>query len=70
MLTSMAQQVTHVGLNKFNQTIILKCNAHTGRCTFLFLSLSPTIHKTFFVNFLEVTEEKRIFAASIKTNKK
>ena len=43
---------------------------HTGRCTFLFLSLSPTIHKTFFVNFLEVTEEKRIFAASIKTNKK
>ena len=25
---------------------------------------------TFFLIFLEVTEEKRIFAASIKTNKK
>jgi hypothetical protein len=44
----MAQQVTHVGLDKFNQTIILKCNAPIGRCTFLFLSLSPTTHKNFF----------------------
>ena len=61
----MAQQVTHVGLNKFNQTIILKCNAHTGRCTFLFLSLSPLPSENFLVNFLEVTKEKRIFAAIV-----
>ena len=45
-------------------SIILKCNAHTGRCTFLFLS-PPPLTKTFFVNFLEVTKEKRIFAAAV-----
>ena len=65
MLTSMAQQVTHVGLDKFNQTIILKCNARCGHCTFLFLSLSPLPSENFLVNFLEVTKEKRIFAAIV-----
>ena len=34
-----------------------------GVALFLFLALSPTLTKTFFVNFLEVTKEKRIFAA-------
>lgn len=34
------------------------------RCTFFVISPSPpTTHKTFFINFLEVTKEKRIFAA-------
>ena len=36
------------------------------RCTFLFLSPSPPpLTKTFLVNFLEVTKEKRIFAARV-----
>lgn len=47
-------------------SIILKCNAPIGRCTF-FVSLPLPHHspKTFFINFLEVPKEKRIFAAIV-----
>ena len=38
----------------------------SGVALFLFISLSPSTHKNFFlVNFLEVTKEKRIFAARV-----
>ena len=41
-----------------------------GVALFCFSPSPPPRTKTFCVNFLEVTEEKRIFAASIKINKK
>ena len=57
--------VKQVLLSGSNPTInYIKVQCPSGRCTF-FVPLPYYSPKTFFVNFLEVTKEKRIFAARV-----